>query len=328
MQTILARECRGVSGLPGGTQADVSLPDSCTQANLNLLQLRAVHQGGAATVRDEACGWNAMSINNTELQPGDLPASLVFVHISKAGGSSIKRAMKQHAEENHLPEPTLVFHASWSEFKQDCGLALPAMCNKPLYYGTKSLGACDWIKKRPCRYFTQLRDPIARMTSHYNYFCTEGAEGKLGWLPGWTHCEMTLDQWTARYRLHTLLDLTVPDTSGKLEGSYESGGCKCTYAGCEEPWQERELLDRAKDNLRSGAVVPLLLEEPDLSSQYLLKKLGFDLRDSIGQFHENDHGSHTSVSCGDGTQSTCDAMKNLLQLDISLYNFARSVVLD
>lgn len=245
---------------------------------------------------------------------GGRPAALVFVHLPKAGGTSMKELIQRHAAEYHMGPSVPLWRKTWPYLVKDCRSRLPTMCNRSLYMGTDSFGACDFVMRRPCRYFTMFRDPVARVQSHYHYLCVQGAEGRKGWQPGWKRCEVTLEEWAARIRLATVYQLSVPFVARR-----GAGRCNCSSAGCEEPAQEEALLAQAERNIRSGAVVPMLLDAPAASARVLLDRLQLKLRtDTLS--HLNSHSVHN----GTGASRRLVAM---LRLEQSLYEFARREVL-
>ena len=266
--------------------------------------------------------------------PAARPAALVFVHLSKAGGSSLKNVLVKQAAREHEEPPVLLWRLTWPALLEDCRRASPTMCNRSLYMGTGSYGACDVVMRRPCHYFTQLREPIARMQSHYSYFCVAGAEGRKGWDPGWRRCELSLEGWAARHRLQTLLALTQPfasvPTRNGTRASPGPGHCNCTGAGCAAPWQEEALLNEAKRSIRTGAMVALVLEEPAESARLLLQRLQLDLSGSglLGAVHINSHGNHSASSARDIHGSLVPSLSALLRHEIALYEYARGHLLN
>jgi hypothetical protein len=52
-------------------------------------------------------------------------------------------------------------------------------------YGALSMGLCELLAPRPCVYIVNVREPVSRAISDYNYFCVRGAENQRKWLPEW-----------------------------------------------------------------------------------------------------------------------------------------------
>jgi hypothetical protein len=59
------------------------------------------------------------------------------------------------------------------------------LCPLRVVYGAMSMGLCELLAPRPCVYIVNLREPVSRAISDYNYFCVLGKENKRKWLPEW-----------------------------------------------------------------------------------------------------------------------------------------------
>eukprot|EP01084_Bolivina_argentea_P187468 322912_1 len=103
-------------------------------------------------------------------------AVFVFIHLNKAGGTTMKGYLKQLSEQNKWP-------ISWAAGSSYSYLSFP---HSRLIIGGYSFGSCDFVHNSKCVYFTVLRDPIQRAISAYNYNCAWGAEGPhKGWKAEW-----------------------------------------------------------------------------------------------------------------------------------------------
>ena len=97
----------------------------------------------------------------------DNEAVVTFVHVFKAGGSTVK---------NIITLASLLAGAYTSVGPSDIGW--PSFVVEPeetrslprFISGAHGLGHCE-LTARPCLYFTVLRDPFDRMVSEYDYFC-------------------------------------------------------------------------------------------------------------------------------------------------------------
>eukprot|EP00515_Schizochytrium_aggregatum_P011549 CAMPEP_0202083344 /NCGR_PEP_ID=MMETSP0964-20121228/23348_1 /ASSEMBLY_ACC=CAM_ASM_000500 /TAXON_ID=4773 /ORGANISM="Schizochytrium aggregatum, Strain ATCC28209" /LENGTH=351 /DNA_ID=CAMNT_0048651045 /DNA_START=24 /DNA_END=1079 /DNA_ORIENTATION=- len=76
----------------------------------------------------------------------------------------------------------------------DCGVGAKLLRHTPngtlpcalrAVWGSMSMGLCDLLAPRPCFYLLNIRDPVQRAISEYNYFCVQGAEGRRKWRPEW-----------------------------------------------------------------------------------------------------------------------------------------------
>lgn len=119
--------------------------------------------------------------------------AIVFVHISKSAGSTMKRALTEAAKASGLQAPFTLFRRTWPKFLKACQDGSD-ICDRDLYVGTNALGACDYVKRDHCIYATVLRHPIDRIRSSWHYFCQQGAENKKGWHNG-QHCDLSVTQW-------------------------------------------------------------------------------------------------------------------------------------
>ncbi|KAJ1461394.1 hypothetical protein M885DRAFT_269142 [Pelagophyceae sp. CCMP2097] len=136
------------------------------------------------------------------------PAALVFVHVSKCAGTTLKQALAAVSKTLHLDAPYTLFRRTWPRFLQACARGDP-LCARDVYVGTNTLGACDFIQRDRCLYATVLRDPVARLLSSWRYFCVQGAENKKGWDRGWTKCAWSIEQWAAMQPAQLTLDLST-----------------------------------------------------------------------------------------------------------------------
>ena len=147
---------------------------------------------------------------------------IAFIHVNKAGGSTIKRSVLFPSIAKHRWDA-----GAFGTFKawKDGGLGTPWMSDavvapvgkvkysdiqEPLYtrcgsivnnpstpfqslhqcplrvvWGSIAMGLCDHFPNMPCVYLITLRDPLERAISNYNYVCVEGKENRKKWLPEW-----------------------------------------------------------------------------------------------------------------------------------------------
>ena len=114
--------------------------------------------------------------------------SIVFVHISKSAGSTMKKALADAARRTNRRPPITLFRRTWPRFLAACAKGRAA-CRADLYAGTNAFGACEYVEAaarrrgedRRCVYATVLRNPIDRVESSWRYFCLNGAERRKGW---------------------------------------------------------------------------------------------------------------------------------------------------
>lgn len=92
---------------------------------------------------------------------------IVFVHIPKAGGMSMTRVLKDaYGDRLLIAHPLLGWPQQWSEETRRL------IAEKRYYFqafaGHGAYGIHE-VFGRPARYFTTVRDPLARMQSYYNF---------------------------------------------------------------------------------------------------------------------------------------------------------------
>eukprot|EP00924_Labyrinthula_sp_SR-Ha-C_P013987 snap_masked-scaffold_5-processed-gene-19.36-mRNA-1 protein AED:1.00 eAED:1.00 QI:0/-1/0/0/-1/1/1/0/393 len=168
-------------------------------------------------------------IKNERDEADILKNLIVFIHINKAGGTTVKKELIQKAVErrkvdgagfgtysgfsllyeylesrknipnrmlshhdHHVEDPK--YYSCGSEIKRendnlDTRFPPEESCELNYLWGGLSLGLCDVFKWTPCSYFTVLRDPIARAISSYNYVCIQGSENKKKWKQEWKDME-------------------------------------------------------------------------------------------------------------------------------------------
>ena len=118
--------------------------------------------------------------------------------------------------------------------------------------------------------------------------------------------------------------MSLTEWSARLE----TINCNCTEAACTETSAEQALLQEAMRNLRSGLVVPMLIEEPYLSAQYLFSQVGLDTGSLQADVHSNvRHHDSTTTSTMANVTLDLTKVRQLLELDLQLYEFAHSLVI-
>lgn len=252
--------------------------------------------------------------------------ALVFVHLSKCGGTSLKRIFAAAIRQLGLGAPYTLFRRTWPKFAQACATG-SADCARDLYVGTNSLGACELINKERCAYVTVLREPVSRLVSSYRYFCSHGAENKKGWQRGWKSCRWSLQDWAAlqpalaTFELSTFQAPKIP-----IAPARQSQDCPLLAdapASERKPARARAHLDAALSNISpnlGGPIFALALETLSEGLRHLSTELGLPLLPLQDKLNA-DVAAEQQPNLGDD-QST--RIRQLLQLDLALYAAVRA----
>jgi hypothetical protein len=145
--------------------------------------------------------------------------SIVFVHISKSAGSTMKKALADAARRTNRRPPITLFRRTWPRFLAACAKGRAA-CRADLYAGTNAFGACEYVEAaarrrgedRRCVYATVLRNPIDRVESSWRYFCLNGAERRKGWTNAMKRagrCSYSLERWAQTQSMLSVLELST-----------------------------------------------------------------------------------------------------------------------
>lgn len=98
----------------------------------------------------------------TEFTPGERPV-VVFVHIPKTGGTTVRRYLMKHF-------PKSIRFDSLKAFSRDFVGAEPEQKDQfDLISGHVPTGVIHHHTTRPCFYLTFFRDPLAKMISNYSH---------------------------------------------------------------------------------------------------------------------------------------------------------------
>ena len=145
--------------------------------------------------------------------------SIVFVHLSKSAGSTMKKALAAAARRTNRRPPITLFRRTWPRFLAACAKGRAA-CRADLYAGTNAFGACEYVEAaarrrgedRRCVYATVLRNPIDRVESSWRYFCLNGAERRKGWTNAMKRagrCSYSLERWAQTQSMLSVLELST-----------------------------------------------------------------------------------------------------------------------
>lgn len=162
------------------------------------------HQGNSSQVSDIQKLWplehgNCLSNffyheDNHLILPQYRSSNIVFLHHNKAGGSTIRSCIEEIAPDSHLKLGSLL--VSYKHVNTVYELIRKGEANHNFrmgYMGGYSFGICDaLVTKRPCSYFTMLRDPYERIISCY-FFCQRSTKDQL--CTALNAANVTLKEW-------------------------------------------------------------------------------------------------------------------------------------
>ena len=127
----------------------------------------------------------------------DWESALVFIHIFKAGGSTVKSVVSMAATLGGWYTSIAPSEMGWASYSAEPR----ETASMPRFIaGAYGMGHCE-LTERPCLYFTVLRDPFQRMVSEYDYFCVKGNEQRKEWNAEWKAqgaCGASLVDWASR----------------------------------------------------------------------------------------------------------------------------------
>jgi len=240
----------------------------------------------------------------------------VYVHIDKVGSSTIRSIIRQRVEKhNWLDVDCEVLNGmsqgeeqKTSAVNNDC-LTAPAN-----FMIQRNWGTCQHYEGvRSCKYIIQLREPVSRMISMYNYFCYSCEESLkfCGRLFEPHSCpSLSMVEFTRRYaNIYTRKFgqvspnmLSGGDYGGQPEGVADSGFTNKIH---------KSSVDDALANLQNVNVHVIALEDKDR-----MAKLSRILKDNDFNFETqvNVH-KHQVVP----NKEQLAAMRYLLKEDIQLY---------
>jgi hypothetical protein len=225
----------------------------------------------------------------------------VFIHIPKTAGTTFTDVLLN----NHPPDTVGRLENLFAGARDIAPEALERMRNADAWTmwmhalrGHHPLGIRDFLPA-DTRYVTFLREPVDRLLSHYHF--EREHESRLGAkLPD--------------------LDPDTPFGDALADGRFLDNVQTRILCGDPEPFGEvtREMLDRAKENLRSDSLVFGLTERFDESLVLIGRRLGF--RDLAYQSRHVNSRRPRHVS-----RKTASLAREFDRYDIELYEDAREL---
>jgi hypothetical protein len=224
----------------------------------------------------------------------DPDAALVFLHIPKAGGSTMCKILRQH----YSPDETVTLDIPGVvRFK-----TLPVAERKRyrLLQGHLYFGLHDFIP-RASTYITLLRHPVERVVSFYYYARSTSYH--------YLYHQLT----TERIDFKTLLTRNLTTELRNLQTRMLAG----------DEWRDpqrvatRATLEQAQANLRSHFRVVGLLEEFDASLLLLYRAFGWQLRRYVKENANKEKPSDLLLDA-----ETRKSLEEANSLDLELYEYA------
>mmetsp|Transcript_14798 Transcript_14798/g.40900 ORF Transcript_14798/g.40900 Transcript_14798/m.40900 type:complete len:348 (-) Transcript_14798:12-1055(-) len=254
--------------------------------------------------------------------------AVVFVHVSKSGGVTFRSLLEQVARRRGWGEVQVLRRRTWARVVREClelaSRAASPLCNQVFYSSTDALGLCEFLNRPYCVYVTVLREPMSRLLSSYNYFCTLGSEGRKGWQSNWTSCGWNEAQWASVMTDFLTLQLGTSHAPqhriSALESMAQCADCPM-LATAPKGASRRELLTAAKANFASGAVLPLFLDTLTRDVQELAGRLGLpELAEEASRSKAENVHSHREV----GIESSLGSSE-ALAADLELYHYVQDM---
>lgn len=213
-----------------------------------------------------------------------------FVHIPKSAGTSMNGIIR-----SQYPPGTVlsIGHSTVDERARTFRELSPAV---RIIVGHLPLGTRQQMQ-RPCRAFTILREPVARVLSLYAYI---GREKKHRWHEQYQSGELSLQECARRQRNQQVRYLCGVEISPEMRGE--------------------ELLSMAKHELERGLAAFGLAERFAETVLYFNHALGWNVRSYVSANVAGPRTARPEISPGD-----LDEIRACNTLDIELYEFAREL---
>mmetsp|Transcript_19843 Transcript_19843/g.32609 ORF Transcript_19843/g.32609 Transcript_19843/m.32609 type:complete len:488 (+) Transcript_19843:395-1858(+) len=237
--------------------------------------------------------------------------NLRFPNVSASGDGRIHRSLlSAGVPRNTRSHTQSQFYECGRQVEN--GLDYHPNCSLRAVWGALSMGLCDHFPEKPCIYFMNIREPISRAISEYNYFCIRGAEHRKKWLPAWKRagrCPLNIIEY------------------------FEQGfGSKTALVdrltrGCDDGCG----IQVAKHNLRHPCLRYLMLDSlmedvKELSRLFLGGPMFRALKAlSASNGHRNQNKKSKTVVEQIGQPGTIERLTQILAVDIEIYNYAKSL---
>lgn len=227
----------------------------------------------------------------------------IFVHVPKAAGMSVYRALRWK-----YPTQTIQLDTLRKPLDQVAeSIPHETLRDLRVVSGHHHFGMHEYISTQ-CDYVTLLREPVARVVSMYHFI--------LGNPKHWLHDELVRSGMDLEAFVRTAADPGVDNQQTRLISGRDSGRLG--------PWQQppalaSDALEEAKRNLERFLVVGLT-ERFDESFLMIARSLGWRLPMYVRT-------NTTPTPKRPATQGALDLIRERNQADLQLYEFARALFL-
>ncbi|KAL6078832.1 Sulfotransferase family protein [Balamuthia mandrillaris] len=282
---------------------NLSLPSSRT----NILLQQQTSRGFSPAVDSQAEQWVRFTWNT---EGGGSPPFLVFVHVPKTAGSSVKHLLhhicgRKGAVVDHHSSFRFL---SYSERKQNSYCSLYGHIG----YGIDEMN--EWKVHKQVMYITFLRDPVRRLLSQYNFSCRRMGDS----------ANMTLDEFLDKKERQW----SFGPWSG-IDPATSQLGTPRFWTSIQEQFAmspvSREDLQRAKWRLAHGVDVLGLVERYEDSIRLMSFKLGLKLPKQLVNQQNNQSKRPTDLHLSQLSDAQLRRMREMNRLDIELYEYAQQL---
>jgi len=220
---------------------------------------------------------------------------IIFLHLPKTGGVTLRRALKWKYAPEMLNVETLTKPAETL-----AGVPLSERRNARVVTGHLHYGVHHYIPQQ-CEYITLLREPIARVVSYYYYI--------LGHPKHWRHAELVRSGISLEEFVRTSTERGVENDQTRMLAGRGAGELDSGSLG-------RDALDEAKRNLGSFLVVGLT-ERFDESFILIRRALGWKFPLYVT--------ANVATRPKPASATALESIRERNQLDLELYDHARGL---
>lgn len=227
---------------------------------------------------------------------------LIFLHIPKAAGSTLHRIIeKQYEPSTIFTIPS--FYSSKEEFRQAAKFQLKEI---KVLKGHMFFGLHE-VLPNPSTYITLLRDPVERIISHYYYVLRNPSHYLYK---------------DVKAQNMSLKEYACSGLSLELDNGQTRFIAGLNFRDHSQPVFQ-EMLEVAKQNLKSHFAVVGIVEEFNKTLMILRKELGWKIPFYVKYNTTRKRPLKEIVS-----KETLDVIKKHNELDIELYSYAKDIFED